>query len=122
MTFSDEQRSKNENTIQREGLACALKLGVELTRTQAGKVRVRGGFMQLACKGWGDTTGYNENGKIVMVEFKDVEKFESKNHGASKEQLERLNDVKLKEGFCGIACCDQHVKDIINGVYVGLEL
>lgn len=121
MSFSDNQRSKNENKIQREGLDCALSLGVELTRTQAGKVRVRGGFMQLACKGWGDTTGYNKEGRVVMIEFKDVEKFESKNHGANKEQLERLNDVKSKYGLCGIACCNEHVIDIINGIYIGLE-
>ncbi len=121
MIFTTSQRRKSENVIQREGLDCALKLGVELTRTQAGKVKVRGGWMNLACKGWGDTTGYNQDGKIVMVEFKDVESFEKKNNGASKEQLERLNDVKSKCGLCGIACCDQHVIDIINGVYIGLE-
>lgn len=119
--FSDTQRKKSENKIQREGIDCALLLGVELTRTQAGKVKVRGGWMNLACKGWGDTTGYNKNGQIVMIEFKDIEAFESKNHGASKEQLERLNDVRSKGGLCGIACCDQHVIDIINGNYIGLE-
>lgn len=120
--FTPSQRKKSENVIQREGLGCALKLGVELTRTQAGQVRVRGGgFMHLACKGWGDTTGYNKIGQIVMIEFKDVTAFEKKNHGASKEQLERLNDVKSKGGLCGIACCDQHVIDIINGVYIGLK-
>lgn len=120
MIFSDSQRKKNENKIQREGIDCALLLGVELTRTQAGKVKVRGGWMNLACKGWGDTTGYNKTGKIVMIEFKDVEAFESKNHGASEEQLKRLNDIKSKRGICGIACCDQHVIDIINGNYIGL--
>ena len=70
--FSDKQRSKSENKIQAEGIECARKLGVELTRTQAGKVRVRGGWMQLACKGWSDTTGYNDKGQIIMIEFKDV--------------------------------------------------
>ncbi len=115
MTFSEAQRKKSENQIQREGIECALKLGVELTRTQAGKVKVRGGWMNLACKGWGDTTGYNKKGQIVMVEFKDVKAFESKNHGASKEQINRLNDVKSKGGLSGIACCNQHVIDIVNG-------
>ena len=120
MNFSDKQRKKSENQIQREGIDTALVVGVELTRTQAGKVKVRGGWMNLACKGWGDTTGYNHQGKIVMIEFKDVESFEKKNHGASTEQLERLNDIKSKGGVCGIACCDQHVIDIINGMYIGL--
>lgn len=119
--FTPSQRKKSENSIQREGIDCALLVGVELTRTQAGKVKVRGGWMNLACKGWGDTTGYNKNATIVMIEFKDVESFEKKNHGANKDQLERLNDIKSKGGLCGIACCDQHVIDIINGVYVGLE-
>lgn len=119
--FPDSQRKKSENKIQCEGIDCALLLGVELTRTQAGKVKVRGGWMNLACKGWGDTTGYNKNGQIVMIEFKDVEAFESKNHGASEDQLERLNDVKSKGGLCGIACCDQHVIDIVCGVYVGIN-
>jgi len=120
--FTDSQRKKSESKIQREGLDCALKLGVELTRTQAGQVRVRGGgWMHLACKGWSDTTGYNKAGQIVMIEFKDVEAFESKNHGASKDQLQRLNDVKSKGGLCGIACCNDHVIDIINGNYVGVK-
>lgn len=120
--FTDSQRKKSENVIQREGLDCALKLGIELTRTQAGQVRVRGGgWMHLACKGWGDTTGYNKSGQIVMIEFKDVESFEKKNHGASEDQLKRLNDVKSKGGLCGIACCNDHVIDIINGNYIGLN-
>ena len=29
-----------------------------------------------------------------------------------------MNDVKSKGGICGIACCDDHVIDIINGIYV----
>lgn len=119
--FDDKQRKKKENKIQREGIDCALKVGIELTRTQAGQVKVKRGYMHLACKGWGDTTGYNKSGQIVMIEFKDVESFEKKNHGASEEQLKRLNDVKSKGGLCGIACCNDHVIDIINGVYVGLE-
>jgi hypothetical protein len=121
MTFSDKQRKKNENIIQREGMEMALALGVELTRTQAGKVKVRGGWMNLAHKGWGDTTGYNQDGIIVMIEFKDVNAFESKNNGASVEQLDRLYDIKSKGGICGIACCDQHVFDIISGEYIGLN-
>ena len=121
MIYSDKQRKKSENVIQREGIEVALLLGVVLTRTQAGKVKVRGGFMNLACAGWGDTTGYNNDGKIIMVEFKTVEAFESKNHGASAAQLVRLNDIKSKGGLCGIACCDQHVIDIINGKYIGLN-
>lgn len=121
MTFSSGQRLKRENQIQREGIDHALSLGVELTRTQAGMVRVRGGaFMHLACKGWGDTTGYNKSGKIVMIEFKDVTAFEKKNHGASEDQLKRLNDIKSKGGICGIACCNEHVSDIIRGLYIGL--
>jgi len=114
MIFSDKQRKKNENTIQREGIDYAHTLGVELTRTQAGKVKVRGGWMQLACKGWGDTTGYNDKGQIVMIEFKDVESFEKKNNGASEEQLIRLNDIKSKGGIAGIACCNEHVLAIIK--------
>ena len=119
MIFSDKQRKKSENQIQREGINTALSLGVELTRTNAGKVKVRGGWMQLACKGWGDTTGYNDKGKIVMIEFKDVKSFESKNNGANEDQIKRLNDIKSKGGIAGIACCDQHVMDIIQLNKVG---
>jgi len=112
--FSDKQRSKNENTIQREGIDYAHSLGVELTRTQAGKVRVRGGWMQLACKGWGDTTGYNDKGQIVMIEFKDVKSYEKKNNGASEEQLDRLNDIIFKGGIAGIACCNEHILKLLQ--------
>lgn len=112
--FSDKQRKKSENVIQREGIDYALSLGIELTRTQAGKVKVRGGWMQLACKGWGDTTGYNDEGKIVMIEFKDVEKYESKNNGANEDQINRLNDVKSKGGIAGIACCNEHIFELLK--------
>ena len=111
--FSDKQRAKSENKIQSEGIAYARSSGVELTRTQAGKVRVRGGWMQLACKGWGDTTGYNDNGQIVMIEFKDVNSFEKKNNGASSEQLSRLNDIRSKGGIAGIACCNEQILEIL---------
>lgn len=113
--FSDKQRKKSENVIQREGIKYAQSLGVELTRTHAGSVKVRGGYMQLACKGWGDTTGYNDEGKIIMIEFKDVNKYESKNNGANKDQLERLADIKSKGGISGIACCNEHIFEIIKG-------
>ncbi len=114
IVFSDKQRAKSENKIQNEGITYAKSLGVELTRTQAGKVRVRGGWMQLACKGWGDTTGYNDNGQIVMIEFKDVKSFEKKNNGASDEQLIRLNDIKSKGGIAGIACCNEHILKLLK--------
>ena len=113
--FSDKQRKKTENKIQSEGVTCAQKLGVEITRTHAGKVKVRGGWMQLGCAGWGDTTGYTKNGLIVMIEFKDVKAYESKNNGASEKQLERLNDVRSKGGIAGIACCNEHVVEILKG-------
>ena len=51
MIYSDAQRAKSENKIQSEGIAYAKQLGAEITRTNAGKVKVRGGWMQLACKG-----------------------------------------------------------------------
>ena len=113
--FSDKQRKKSENVIQREGIKYAQSLGIELTRTHAGSVRVRGGYMQLACKGWGDTTGYNSKGKIVMIEFKDCEAYEKKNNGASEAQIERLGDIIFKGGIAGIACCDEHIYDLLKG-------
>ena len=112
--FSDKQRKKTENKIQREGIEYAQSLGIELTRTHAGSVKVRGGYMQLAVKGWGDTTGYNREGKIVMIEFKDVENYLKKNNGANEDQIKRLNDVKSKGGIAGIACCNEHVFEIIK--------
>lgn len=114
MIYSDAQRAKSENKIQSEGIAYAKQLGAEITRTNAGKVKVRGGWMQLACKGWLDTTGYNSQGRIVMIEFKDVKSYERKNNGASEEQLERINDVIGKGGIAGIACCNEHIKEILG--------
>jgi hypothetical protein len=114
MEFSDKQRKKSENKIQREGIDYAHSLGIELSRTQAGSVKVRGGYMHLACKGWGDTTGYNDNGQIVMIEFKDVASYEKKNHGASTEQIARLEDIKSKGGIAGIACCNEHILELLS--------
>ena len=118
MIFSDKQKKKSENVIQREGIDYAQSLGIELTRTQAGKVKVRGGWMQLACKGWGDTTGYNDQGRIVMIEFKDCEAYLKKNNGASEEQLNRLNDIKSKGGIAGIACCNEHIYEILKQITI----
>tara|TARA_R110002096_G_scaffold322008_2_gene516125 strand:+ start:2031 stop:2369 length:339 start_codon:yes stop_codon:yes gene_type:complete len=108
---------KSENEIQREGLDYAESLGVEITRTNAGKVKVRGGWMQLCKKGWSDATGYNQKGQIVLIEFKDEKAWSSKNHGASKEQLERLLDCRSKGGLAGIACSNEHIRMILDGNY-----
>ena len=111
---------KSENQIQAEGIAYAESLGIEITRTNAGKVKVRGGWMQLCKKGWSDATGYNQEGRIVLIEFKDEKAWSSKDYGASEDQLKRLNDCKEKGGLCGIACCNEHIKQIINGECIGL--
>lgn len=60
----------SENAIQRAVLDALQALGVVAWRSQAGKVRVRGGFMSLAPEGTPDVIGYMPDGRLLGIEVK----------------------------------------------------
>ena len=111
-----------ENIIQKEGIALCRKHPIvkRIYRTQAGKVKVKGGFMQLCPAGTPDTTGFAVDGRIIGIEYKTPTAYASKNHGAKPEQLEHLNDIKNAGGLAGIASNMDQVEAILRGEYVGL--
>lgn len=107
------------------------KLGLELCkahpivkrmyRTQSGQVRVKGGFMWLCPIGTPDTTGFTVDGRIIGIEYKTEKAFAGPNHGASDQQISHLLDIYESGGLAGIACNNEHVKLILDGVPVGLD-
>ncbi len=112
-----------EGAAQRECLetARALPSVAWIDRANSGKVKVRGGWMQLHEAGTPDLIGYSVNCVFIGIEVKDPDKYNNKNHDLSDEQIERLLDIKSKGGLCGVACCAEHVVRIMKGEYVGLD-
>ena len=112
-----------ENIIQKKGmdLCKGHALVSEIYRTQSGKVKVRGGWMQLCPAGTPDTTGFTVGGKIIGIEYKTPSEFAAKDHGASEDQLKHLNKIKDSGGIAGIAANMDHVRAILQGEYVGLD-
>lgn len=85
-----------------------------IDRANSGKVRVRGGFMQLHEKGTPDLIGYSVDGRFIGIEIKDESNYHSKNNGLKPEQILRINDMKEKGCYVGVACRVEHV-DLIMG-------
>ncbi|MEH6451276.1 MAG: hypothetical protein V7765_21625 [Oleispira sp.] len=112
-----------ENIIQKKGMDLCKEhaLVSEIYRTQSGKVKVRGGWMQLCPAGTPDTTGFTIDGRIIGIEYKTPLEFDTKDHGASKDQLNHLNKIKSSGGVAGIAASMDHVNAILQGEYIGLE-
>lgn len=113
-----------EGKVQRDGIDYCnddpRALWVE--RTQAGKVRVRGGWMHLCREGTPDSMGVAVDGKSILIEYKSVEEWDTKDHGASEKQLKRLIAAYLAGAYAGIACTIGQVDLILNGEPIGLGL
>lgn len=115
--------ASEENKIQKKGLDYCEShpLVKRIARTQSGKVRVKGGWMNLCPTGTPDTMGFTVDGRHIGIEYKDEKSFASKDHGAKPEQIEHLIDIFNAGGLAGIACCNEHVKMILEGAPIGLE-
>ena len=107
--------SKSEGEIQKIILAHAKKHPkvAWMDRANSGKVKVRGGFMQLHEKGTPDLIGYSVDGKFIGVEVKDEPNFYSKNNGLRAEQITRIDDMTMRGCYAGVACCIEHVDSIL---------
>ena len=110
--------NKAEREIQREVLAYAKKhKDIEwIDRANSGKVKVKGGWMQLHENGTPDLIGYSTTGVMIGIELKDEPSYNSKNNGCNPEQIERINSMKVAGCFVGVACKTEHVDDIMNRV------
>jgi hypothetical protein len=115
--------ASEESKITKDGVELCKKhpLVKRIYRTQSGQVRVKGGFMHLCPKDTPDTTGFTVDGRIIGIEYKTQKAFSEKNHGASDGQINHLLDIIEAGGLAGIACCNEHVKLILDGCPVGLE-
>lgn len=113
-----------ETEIQKAGMDyCdndARVLSIE--RTQSGRVKVKGGWMNLCRDGTPDTMGVAKDGLGILIEYKTVEAWDTKDHGATKKQLERLREAYSVGCYAGLACTIGHVDLILNGEPVGLGL
>lgn len=113
---------KSESQLQREVLAhCQGHPLIKfMLRTNSGKVKVKGGWMQLCATGTADLNGMTINGIWIAIEMKDEAAWNSTNHGASDEQVAFLESVRDSGGLSGIACSVEHAERIIHGEHVGL--
>lgn len=108
--------NKAENEIQKEVLAYAKKHKdiAWIDRANSGKVKVKGGWMQLHEVGTPDLIGYSKTGVMIGIELKDVSSYNSKNNGCSSEQLKRIASMRACGCFVGIACKVEHVEEIMS--------
>lgn len=111
--------SKSEGEIQKVLLKHAKQHPkiAWIDRANSGKVRVRGGFMQLHENGTPDLLGYSTDGVMIGIEVKDEANHHKKNKGCRPEQIERITDMQNRGCYVGVACCTEHVDEIMNHVY-----
>lgn len=115
--------SHAEGAIQKELVKHLKKqpLVAWIDRANSGKTKVKGGWMQLHEVGTPDLIGYSTSCVFIGIEVKDEDKYKKKNHSLSDEQIARLNDIRERGGICGVACCIEHVDEILKGVHVGMD-
>jgi hypothetical protein len=108
--------TKSEKQIQKEILAYAKKHPkiAWIDRANSGKVKVKGGFMQLHENGTPDLIGYSVDGRFIGIEIKDEENFGKKFRGLRPEQKTRLNHMHEIGCYVGVACSIGHVDVIMN--------
>lgn len=109
-------QSKSEKEIQKVILAYAKKHPkvAWIDRANSGKVRVKGGYMQLHENGTPDLIGYAVDGTFIGIEIKDEPNYNSKNNGLRPEQITRLDDMSKRGCYSGAACCIEHVDNILS--------
>jgi len=110
--------SKAEKDIQKEVLSYAKNhKDIEwIDRANSGKVKVKGGWMQLHENGTPDLIGYSKTGVMIGIELKDEPNYNSKNNGCNPDQMERIASMKAHGCFVGVACKIEHVDDIMNRI------
>lgn len=114
--------TKAEKEIQKELLAYAKQHPKIqwIDRANSGKVKVKGGWMQLHENGTPDLLGYSTGGIMVAIEIKDEANYAKLNHGLRDEQINRLYDMYCSGVYSGVACKTEHIDQIMNEEYPGL--
>jgi hypothetical protein len=109
--------AKPEKQIQKEILEYARKHPkiAWIDRANSGKVRVKGGFMQLHESGTPDLIGYSIGGKFIGIEVKDEKNYNTENNGLRPDQITRINDMSYCQCYVGVAWCIEDVDRIMKG-------
>jgi len=112
-------QSKSEKVIQKEILkyAKAHQKIAWIDRANSGKVKVKGGFMQLHENGTPDLIGYSIDGKFIGIEIKDESNYNKPDMGLRAAQIVRIGDMKANGCYVGVACCVEHVDEIMFKTY-----
>lgn len=107
---------KSESEIQKEILKYTKQHPkvAWIDRANSGKVKVKGGFMQLHENGTPDLIGYSVEGVFIGIEIKDVANFNKKNNGLRDEQILRIADMKAHGCIVCVACCIEHVDEMLK--------
>lgn len=106
--------SRLESSIQRELLTIAKKHEqvAWMSRANSGKVKVKGGFMQLHPKGTPDLIGFTKSGMFIGIELKRPE---------TKTQLRLEQEAfqeTMKDSNCihGVAYDKESMLQILNSI------
>ena len=78
---------KTENQIQNEIIEYLTCCGFIVHRMQSGKVKVKGGWMQLCPEGTPDLFAVGRNGKTIWIEVK------TKNGSVSDKQADQICEL-----------------------------
>ena len=70
--------------------------------------------MQLHETGTPDLIGYSTDGVLIGIEIKDEPNYNIKNNGLRVEQINRLDDTSKRGCYAGVACCVEHVDNILS--------
>ena len=83
-----------------------------IDRSNSGKVKVKGGWMQLHKKGFPDLCGWVKGGKFLGIELK---RPDTKNN-TSKDQDSMLELMRESGCICGIAHDEESLMDILDNI------
>ena len=110
------ENMKSENEIQKELIkTCREHPRVAwISRANSGRIRTKGGVMQLHPKGTSDLVGFSTKGLFFGIEIKTPEAYHSKNHSMNKDQIEFAGLVNMNGGVCGTACNEKTLLDVLE--------
>jgi hypothetical protein len=114
-----KETMKQESQIQKECLdICKEHPNIEwIDRANSGKVRTKGGFIQLHEEGTSDTIGFLIDARFIAIEYKtEKEYYGSKDFGLKPKQREFIDRVNDAGGIAGVACSKETLQEILDRI------
>ena len=83
-------------------------------RSNSGKVKVKGGWMQLHEKGTADLIGMSTTGRFLGFETKTPENYKKKDHGRNEDQIAWAEMINSGGGLAGCYCDIETLNEILE--------